>query len=267
MIDDVRSPSSLRVMITAGASGIGKVISSKFYQIGAKIHIVDVDAQAIERIVIGSDEDRIIKSVADVASEKSVKSCHDKQNETFGGIDVLVNCAGVKGPTGYTEDLDAADWQRCMDVNLLGSFLNAKYAIPSLKSQRCGSIINISSTAGWHGYPLRTPYASAKWAVIGFTKSLAMELGPFGVRANAVCPGTVAGERMDKVIKDEAEVKGITEEEVRSRYTNGVSMRTMIDPEDIADTVCFLASDAARKITGQYLSVDGHLENIGGLDI
>jgi len=256
-----------RVLITAGASGIGRSIACSFKNQGANVHVVDIDHPAVQRFCDQQGEKRIHCSVADVSDEQSVSDIFKAQQKIFGGIDVLLNCAGIKGPTCAVEDIKLDEWRRCIDVNLQSTFLCSKYCIPLMKVQGSGSIISLSSTAGWHGYPLRAPYAAAKWAVIGLTKSLAMELGPYGIRANAICPGTVDGARMDKVIADEALAKGVSEEHIRNTYTQSVSLRTMIDADDIAQTALFLASSAASKITGQYISVDGHLENVGSLDI
>ncbi len=256
-----------RILITAGASGIGKAIALAFSAEGGLVHIVDIDVSNLDDF--NNQESRVSHfetSVADVSDEAAVKSVFAHQQSIFDGIDVLINCAGIKGPTGAVENLQLSDWQRCLEVNLQATFLCSKYAIPMMKKQSSGSITNLSSTAGWHGYPLRSPYAAAKWAVIGFTKSLAMELGPFGLRANAICPGSVDGERMDRVIADEALEKNMSEQAVRDSYTRGVSMRSFIQADDIAQTALFLSSRSARKITGQYISVDGHLENLGGLD-
>ena len=256
-----------RVLITAGASGIGLVIARMFAEQGAKLHVADVDENAIAQLsseFMGNSAWRF--SQADVSNEHVVNEIFATQKKEFDGIDTLINCAGIKGPTGPVESLKLADWQECLNINLQSAFLCARSAIPMLKAQGSGGIISISSTAGWHGYPLRSPYAAAKWAVIGFTKSLAMELGPFGIRANAICPGSVNGDRMDRVIRDEAVEKNIPEEQIRKAYTNSVSIRSFIDAEDIAQTALFLASGAASKITGQAINVDGHLENFGGLD-
>lgn len=256
-----------RVMVTAGAAGIGKAIATFFAREGALVHVVDIDRVAIGEIIEAtSAQPGLLVSEADVANEFAVKTVFAKQQQTFDGVDTLVNCAGIKGPTGTVETLLLTDWQRCLEVNLQATFLCSKYAIPLLKKQGNGSIINLSSTAGWHGYPLRSPYAAAKWAVIGFTKSLAMELGPFGIRANAICPGCVNGDRMERVIAAEAAAKHLPTEQIRDAYTKSVSMRAFIEAEDIAETALFLASEAAAKISGQFISVDGHLENVGGLD-
>ena len=253
-----------RVLVTAGADGIGKAIALGFANQSARVHVVDINPDAIN-LMRSTYNNEIAYSEADVSIEKRVIDLFQKQVEQFDGIDILINCAGIKGPTGPVESLKLEDWQQCLDVNLQATFLCCKHAIPMMKENASGSIINISSTAGWHGYPLRSPYAAAKWAVIGFTKSLAMELGPFGIRANVICPGSVNGARMDRVIEAEAKEKGVDEDTIRSEYTQSVSMRTFIEPEDIADTALFLSSPRAAKITGQFMSVDGHLESFGGL--
>jgi NAD(P)-dependent dehydrogenase (short-subunit alcohol dehydrogenase family) len=172
----------------------------------------------------------------------------------------LINNAGTKGPTGYVEDLKLDDWRECLSVCLDAQFLCARRAAPIMKARRSGSIINISSTAGLYGYGLRTPYAAAKWAVIGFTKSLAIELGPYDVRANTVCPGAVEGARMKRVVKAEAESRGVSPDLVNKEYVQSQSIKRFVQPEEIADMCLFLASPAAKMVTGQAISVDGHTE-------
>ncbi|MYD75974.1 MAG: SDR family oxidoreductase, partial [Gammaproteobacteria bacterium] len=183
-----------------------------------------------------------------------------------GGVDILVNCAGIAGPTALVEEISLKDWHRCIAVNLDSAFLYCRALIPAMREAGRGCIINISSTAGWHGFPMRSPYAAAKWAVIGLTRTLAMELGPSGIRANVICPGSIDGDRMDRVIADESDQKGVTEEVIRKKYTNSCSLRTFIDAEDIAKMALFLASPGASRVTGQVLNVDGHLENPGSLE-
>lgn len=263
-----------RILVTAGGSGIGHAIVVAFAEAGAKLHVVDIDEQSLA--MLNNSHPDIYTTSADVAEEDAVEQVFDRQQNQFGGIDVLVNCAGIAGPTALLEDIPLKEWQRCLAVNLDATFLCCRKAIPLMRIQQSNTgkdggkgntnIINISSTAGWHGYPLRTPYASAKWALIGLTKSIAMELGPVGIRANAICPGSIVGARMDRVIAAEATKKKVTEEQVRQKYTDGVSMRTFINAEDIANTALFLASSAAEKITGQAITVDGHIENVGGMD-
>ena len=225
---------------------------------------MDVDDGAIQ--ALRAEIPAITATQGDVTDENLVEGVISARVKETGGIDVMVNCAGIAGPTALVEDVSQDDWRRCIGVNLDATFLFAKHVIPHMRSRRSGCIINISSTAGWHGYPMRSPYASAKWAVNGLTKSLAMELGPAGIRVNAICPGSINGDRMDRVIAAEAKNKGVSEQEIRDGYTRGCSMRTFIDAEDIADMAVFLASDNAAKVTGQILNVDGHLENPGGLD-
>jgi NAD(P)-dependent dehydrogenase (short-subunit alcohol dehydrogenase family) len=251
-------------IVTAGASGIGASIAATFMRNGISAHIVDIDEQAIESFK--TDNPSVHCSHADVSSEADVKRVTSKHFELFGGIDTMVNCAGIAGPTGFVEEIDFKDWRACISVNLDSTFMFCSQVIPKMRESKKGNIINISSTAGWHGYPLRAPYAAAKWGVIGLTKSLAMELGPVGIRANAICPGSISGDRMDRVISAEAKSKGIDEQQVRDKYTQSCSMRTFIDAQDIADMALFLSSDSASKVTGQIMNVDGHLENFSGLD-
>ena len=252
------------VIVTAGASGIGHAIATAFHQNGDAVHVVDIDERAVARF--SPDYPEIETTVADVASQSDVCRAVDTHIEKFHGVDVMVNCAGIAGPTEYAENISLQQWQRCFAVNIDAVFLFCRKVIPFMKAARSGNIINISSTAGWHGYPLRTPYAASKWAVIGLTKSLAMELGRLGIRANVICPGSIHGDRMDRVIAAEADRKGVSEQVVRDQYTGGNSMRTFIDARDIADMALFLCSDKAGKVTGQIMSVDGHLESFQGLD-
>ena len=180
----------------------------------------------------------------------------------MGGVDVLVNNAGISGPAGPVDTLEPEAWRQTMEVNINGQFYCTRRVVPALKAQRSGSIVNIASTAGLFGYPWRTPYAASKWAVIGFTKSLAMELGEYGIRANAICPGSINNPRMDGVIAMEAAVSGRSEAEIRQQYAKQVSLQTFIDPEEIANMVLFICSPLGAKITGQALCVDGHTETL-----
>lgn len=252
------------VLITAGAGGIGHAIAMAFHDSGAGVHVADSDANAVKKMA--AEQPGICTSVADVADEGAVEGVFERHCARFGGLDIMVNCAGIAGPTALIEEIEPADWRRCVAVGLDGTFLCCRKAIPLMRRAGGGCIINISSTAGWHGYPLRTPYAAAKWAVIGLTKSIAMELGPAGIRANVICPGSIDGERMARVIAAEAAHKNLSEAQVRQKYTAGVSLRTFITAADIADAALFLASPAASKITGQIINVDGHLESVGGLE-
>ena len=224
--------------------------------------ICDIDAEALAATKDAHPE--LGGSRTDVAHEGAVDAMFVAIEQTFGGLDVLVNNAGIAGPTGPIETLDPAEWRRCVAVNLDGAFLCARRAVPLLKAAGGGAIINISSTAGLMGYPLRTPYASAKWAVIGLTRSLAIELGPFGIRVNAICPGSVEGARMARVIEAEAAARGVSEEEVRQGYVRTTSLRSFISPEDIAAMALFLCSDLGASISGQAIAVDGNTETLSG---
>jgi NAD(P)-dependent dehydrogenase (short-subunit alcohol dehydrogenase family) len=248
------------VLVTAGGSGIGAYIAASFSKAGARVHVVDLDIDTLEKTCAE------VTTQGDVSSEEDVERIFSRHFDIFDGIDVLVNCAGIAGPTAMAENVSIEEWRNCFSVNLDGTFMSARQAIPVMKQQLSGRIINISSTAGWHGYPLRTPYSSSKWAVVGFTKSLAMELGQYGITVNVICPGSVDGARMDRVIAAEAEEKGVSEQVIRKSYTRSCSMRTFISGQDIADMAIFLGSEGASKVTGQIMNVDGHMENFAGLD-
>jgi NAD(P)-dependent dehydrogenase (short-subunit alcohol dehydrogenase family) len=247
-----------RVMITAGGSGIGWAIARAFADNGAKVHICDVDERAIGEVT--EKYPQIAATHLDVTDEKAIDQWFDLATEDLGSLDILINNAGTKGPTGYVEELKLEDWRQCLSVCLDAQFLCARRAAPIMKDKRAGSIINISSTAGLFGYGLRTPYAAAKWAVIGFTKSLAVELGPHDVRANAICPGAVEGARMERVAKAEAESRSISLDLVHKDYVQSQSIKRFVKPEEIADMCLFLASPAAKMVTGQAIAVDGHTE-------
>lgn len=251
-------PAPLRVMITAAASGIGRSIAESFAADGGRVHICDVDEAALKDF--RSCHPRIAAALVDVSRQSELDSWFDTALADLGGLDVLVNNAGIKGPTAFAEEIAYGDWRECLAVCLDSHFLCARRAIPVMKAQKSGSIINISSVAGLVGFGMRSPYAAAKWAVIGFTKSLAIELGPHNVRINAICPGTVKGERMDRVIAVESKRRGISPNQVAQEYISGQSIKRYVEPAEIADLCLFLASPAAKMITGQAISVDGHTE-------
>ena len=245
-----------RVLITAGGSGIGRAMAEGFAAAGHQVWVTDVNADSLSDLPAGWQA-----SVVDAADEDSVAALFAEVREQWGGLDVLCANAGIAGPTALVEDIALEDWRKCVSVNLEGCFLAAKYAAPLMKAARAGSIIVTSSTAGQYGYPNRAPYASAKWAVIGLMKTLAMELGPYGVRANAICPGAVEGPRMEGVLEREAAAKGMSRDQVYEGYASGTSMRSFVEARDIANMAVFLGSDAARLVSGQVIAVDGHTEN------
>ena len=186
-----------RVIVTAGASGIGKVIAKRFAEAGASVFTCDIDGEAVE--ALSADEPEIGVTVADVSSADDVDRLFAEAHSHLGGLDVLVNNAGIGGPVACVEEMALDGWQRTLDVNLTGAFLCTRRAVPPLKQQRSGCIVNMSSHYGLLGGPTRSPYVASKWALIGFTKTIAMELGPFGIRANALCPGGVEGDRLERV--------------------------------------------------------------------
>lgn len=248
------------VLISGAASGIGLAIAERFAATGAAVHICDVSEKKVDDFRAAYP--MATATVADIGNRGDV----DRVFEDFGmchdHLDVLVNNAGVAGPTAPVETHDEEGWERCIQVNLSGTFYMTKRAVSLLRKSGRGAIINISSTAALHGYPLRSAYAASKWAMMGLTKTWAMELGPEGIRVNAVCPTSVEGPRIDEVIAREAACRGLSDEAVRDAYLRHTSMRTFVSPDDVADTILFLASDAARKISGQSISVDGHTEGL-----
>ena len=250
----------MRVLISAGASGLGLAIANKFLQQGARVHVCDVDKSALA--AIQNHHPDLSASHTDTSKPEQVEALFNDVDQALGGLDVLINNVGIAGPTALLEDIEYEDWRRTLEVDLDSYFLCTKYAIGRLKQNQTASIINISSTAGWMGYPLRSPYATAKWGVVGLSKTMAMELGDYNIRVNCICPGALSGDRMDRVIAAEAKAKGTEEKIIRDGYTAQVSLKTFIDPEDIAETVYFLCSPAAKRISGQTISVDGNTETM-----
>lgn len=249
-----------RILVTAGAAGIGLAIAERFLKNSDQVAICDADLAAVD--AFSANHPTAIAARADVTSEEEMSKFLDEVENTWGGIDVVCANAGTGGPAGSVDTLAYADWQHCIATNVHGSFLTCRWAAKLMKRQKSGLIVMTSSTAGITGYPLRSPYAAAKWAVVGMTKTLAMELGPDGIRVNAICPGAVEGPRMDRIVANEAVARNVSEEQVRASYVKGVSMKTWVTAQDIANTVFFLASDEGSKISGQVLSVDGHTETL-----
>ena len=251
-----------RVLITAAASGIGCAVASAFVENGAKVYICDISDELLTSC--SSSLPGVGMTVADVSDPLQVDRLFEEAVSYLGGLDVLMNNAGIAGPTAAVEDVSPEQWDHTMAVNVNGQFYCARQAVPLLKAAGGGSIINMSSSAGLLGYPMRSPYAASKWAVIGLTKTMAMELGEFGIRVNAVCPNAVEGPRMDAVITAEAKAKGISEKEVYDGLVKGTSMRTFVTTDDVAGMILFLCSKAGSRISGQALSVDGFTETLRG---
>lgn len=252
------SVENLRVLITAGASGIGFSIARSFLDNGAKIHICDIDKE----LLAGSATQLpgVGRTLCDVSNLAQVENLFREADEHLGGLDILVNVAGISGPTAKVEEIKPEEWDRTIAVDLNGHFYCARLAIPRIKEAGGGSIINFSSCSGLMGEPFRSPYCAAKWAIIGLTKTMAMELGEFKIRVNAICPGIVEGERMERVIRNNAAHKGVDPEDIRQLYLRSVSMGIFIKPEEIADLVLFLCSYNGRSISGQALGIDGNIE-------
>ncbi len=249
-----------RVLITAGAGGIGLAVAERLARHGARIFICDVAEAALD--AFGRKFPEAGRMKADVSDEAAVDRMFDEIAKTLGGLDALINNAGIAGPTGGVDEIDPADWRRCLDIDLTGQFLCARRAVPMLKAAGGGSIVNMSSAAGRHGYAFRTPYAAAKFGVIGFTQSLAKELGPKNIRVNAILPGIVEGPRMEGVIRDRAAQLGLPYTEMEKEYLARVSLRRMVSPHDVAAMIAFLLSDAGANISGQSLGVDGNVETL-----
>jgi len=253
---DVRD---LCVLVTAGAGGIGRVIAEAFVAAGAKVHVTDVVESTLAATIDAVPG--LTGTVGDASRAEDVDRVLADVSTRFGGLDLLVNNAGIAGPTGRVDQLTTADVDRTIDVNLKSQFYFLERFVPLLTdSKRNPSIIGMSSVAGRLGYGFRTPYSATKWAIVGLVKSLAIELGPLGVRANAILPGGVQGPRMDRVIAARAEAMGVTFEEMRNEYLRKISLRRMVEAKDVANLALFLASDLARNISGQVISVDGNTE-------
>lgn len=248
----------LRVLVTAGANGIGLEVARAFVEEGAKVHVCDVDQKALR--ALAKSDPKITRTRADVSDRAEVGKLFREALKALGGLDVLVNNAGIAGPTAKVEEMAPEEWDRCLAINITGQFNCARLAVPHLRKSRNASIVNLSSAAGKLGFALRTPYAAAKWGVIGFTKSLAVELGQDGIRVNAILPGVVEGERIERVFAAKAKARGVPVETVRDEALSYVSMRTMVTHRQLADTILFICSERGRTISGQPIAVDGDLQ-------
>jgi NAD(P)-dependent dehydrogenase (short-subunit alcohol dehydrogenase family) len=250
----------LRVLVTAGAAGIGRAIADTLIVHGARVHVCDVAEASQDAFRAAHPEHGASK--ADVSSDADVDRLFADVAAGLGGLDVLLNNAGIAGPTAKVEDVTPEDWRRCVDIGLTGQFLCTRLAVPMLKAAGGGAIINMSSAAGRHGYPFRTPYSAAKFGVIGFTQSLAKELGPSNIRVNAILPGIVEGPRIEGVIRARAEQVGVSYEEMEKQYLEKVSLRRMVTAYDVAAMVAFLVSPMGENLSGQSLGVDANVETL-----
>ena len=248
-----------KIIISAGASGIGWAITKVCVAKGASIYLCDIDLKAINKVKKHSlYNKRIFVSETNASDETEVIDFFHKIKKKFRNLDALINNVGIAGPTGTIEKLDSSEWENTLHVNVNSHFYFTKQAIPLLKKSKTSSIINISSGAGIMGFPLRSPYAASKWAVVGMTKTLAMELGKFKIRVNAICPGTVKGDRMGRVIRDKAKFLKISKKAVESEFVSMTSLNTWVYEKDIGKMCCYLISDESSRISGQVVGVDGN---------
>lgn len=245
----------LRVLVTAGANGIGREIARAFVEEGARVHVCDVDAEAIA--ALAKTDPAVSASLCDIADRSQVGGLFETAIAKLGGLDVLVNNAGIAGPTGRVEEINPEDWDRCLEVCITGQFNCVRLAVPHLKQSANASIINLSSVAGRLGFALRTPYAAAKWAVVGFTKSLSIELGEFGIRVNSILPGLVEGDRIRRVFEAKAQARGVSRQEIEDQALAYTALKTMVTPRQLADQIVFCASPRGKTISGQALSICG----------
>jgi NAD(P)-dependent dehydrogenase (short-subunit alcohol dehydrogenase family) len=247
-------------LITAGASGIGRGIAETFVAKGVSVHIADISQQAIDQCL--RDNPMISASLCDVSDAEQVEQLFADFRARYGKLNILVNNAGIAGPTAAVENIEIEDWNQTLAVDLSATFMVTRSAVPLLKQNSGGSIINMSSNAGLFGLPLRSPYVAAKWALIGLTKTWAMELGPFNIRVNAICPGSVDGPRIESVIQRDADERGMSVQQIRDVYQRQSSLRDFVSAHDVANMAAYLASKQGAAISGQALSIDGHTESL-----
>jgi len=259
-VNQLQSMQNKVVLVTAGGSGIGRVISESFLTLGATVHICDASQAMLDECQTANPE--LGASLCDVSDPSGVDALFKTIESKYDRLDVLVNNAGIAGPTAAVEDIEIKAWQQTLDIDISGTFYVTRLAVPYLKRAGGGSIVNMSSSAGLIGCPLRSPYVAAKWAIVGLSKTWAMELGAFNIRVNAICPGSVEGPRIDAVIERDAVERGVSAEEIRDIYQRQSSLRKFISAEDVASMVTYLSSDAGVSISGQAISVDGHTESL-----
>tara|TARA_B100001113_G_scaffold66743_1_gene51377 strand:+ start:1080 stop:1865 length:786 start_codon:yes stop_codon:yes gene_type:complete len=250
-----------KIIISAGASGIGWATAKICLSRGALVYICDLNIKLLNKIKKHSlNNKRLFSYKCDASNENEVSNFFKQIKKKTNKIDALINNVGVAGPTGSLEKLNSKDWENTLHTDINSHFYFTKRAIPLIKKSKNGSIINISSTAGILGFPLRSPYAASKWAIIGITKTLAMELGKFNIRVNAVCPGTIKGERMKRVIRDKAKFTKISKKTIEKDFISMSSMKQWVLEDDIGKMCSFLISNDSSKVSGQVISVDGHTE-------
>lgn len=244
-----------RVLITAGASGIGWAMAQAFLNDGATVHVFDINQEAVEKI--SGQHENLTASVGDVTSDEDVAGLTEEIEQQLGGLDVLISNAGIAGPTAPVEDYDPAAWKAVVDVNLHGSFTVVRHMVPFLKSAGGGTILVMSSLAGRFGYPNRIAYSTSKWGLVGFTKTLSLELGPHNITVNSLHPGAVNGPRIDGVFEERARISGRSIDEERGAALENQAVKSFTDPSDIGALAVFLSGPRARTISGQQFAIDG----------
>ena len=248
-----------KIIISAGASGIGWATAKKCLSKGAYVYLCDIDKKSLNKIKKHPlNNKKLFSYECDASDEDEVSNFFNQVYKKTKKIDALINNVGVAGPTGTFEKLSSDDWEQTLKINVISHFYFTKLAIPMLKKNKGGSIINISSGAGIMGFPLRSPYAASKWAVIGITKTLAMELGKFKIRVNAICPGTIKGDRMVRVIRDKAKFLKVSKKLIEKDFISMASMNCWIREEDIGQMCSFLISSDGERISGQAIPIDGN---------
>jgi NAD(P)-dependent dehydrogenase (short-subunit alcohol dehydrogenase family) len=250
----------LRVIVTAGAAGIGREVARTFMREGAQVQVCDVDRDALA--ALATSDPKLKATLCDVADRDAVTRFIDSAAGALGGLDCLINNAGIAGPTGRVDEIPPEEWDHTLAVNITGQFNCVRTALRHLAKSSNPSIINLSSAAGRLGFPLRTPYAASKWAVVGFTKSLAIELGPLKIRVNAIQPGAVEGDRIRRVFAAKAQVRGVSMQTVADEAMSHASIKEMIAPQQLADMMVFLASPRGRTVSGQAISICGDVQSL-----
>ena len=248
-----------KVLISAGASGIGWATAKVCLSKGATVYICDIESKYLNKVKKHRlNNKKLFVYHCDASNEIDVSELFIKISKRTKKLDCLINNVGVAGPTGTIEKLSSKDWEKTLKINVISHFYFAKLAIPMLKRNKGGSIINMASGAGIMGFPLRSPYAASKWAIVGITKTLAMELGKFKIRVNAICPGTVKGDRMVRVIRDKAKFLKMSKKNVEKEFISMASMNCWIYGEDIGNMCSFLISKEGERISGQSIPIDGN---------
>lgn len=249
-----------KVFISAGGFGIGRCIAEAFLKQGDDVFVCDINQQSLQQFK--QDYPQLQIAYCDLGQMNAIQPMFETAMQALGGLDILVNNTGISGPTVAADELSFEDWTQVLNLNLNSTFMMTKLAIPYLKQSNSGVIINLSSIAGRMGYPFRLAYSTSKWGIIGFTKTLSMELGAFDIRVNAVLPGAVDGERVQRVLQARADAMNISLEEVTQNALANQSLKQFVNPKHIADLCVFLASDSASSISGQILPIDGDKQRL-----